>query len=127
MPEASMTNQDYREIKEVLSSLDTRVAVQAEAAQSQANLTQALTDSIKTFITRDRSIDCPMRVDIARASDNTARIAAAEIGIQAVRSKVHDVELLTVKAATRGGAIGGGGVGVLVLIGYGIAKAIGLA
>ena len=113
MPEASMTNQDYREIKEVLGSLDTRVAVQAQTIVS-------LADSIKAFMSRDRAADCPLRVDIARASNNTARIAAMEV-------KVHGVELQIVKAAARGGAIGGGGAGALVLIGYGVAKAIGLA
>jgi len=120
MPEASMTSQECKEIRDELHSLDKRMEV-------HTNTVQMLADTIKAFMSRDRAADCPLRIEIARAANNTARIATVETRMHEMAGKVHDVELLTVKAATRGGAIGGGGVGALVLIGYGIAKAIGLA
>ena len=113
MPEASMTSQECREIRDKLASLDTRVEVQSHAMQS-------LTERIGAFMNRDRAADCPLRVEIARAANNTHRLVVIE-------GRIRDLELEVTKAAVRGGIIGSGSVGLAAAVGYGVAKAMGLA
>ena len=79
---------------------------------------------VETKIDNEHAL-CPFREDIARARNNIERLTVVEAKVDAVKTSLHALEVTFAKSFIGAGAAGGGFLGGVGLIVYGVGRGAG--
>jgi hypothetical protein len=110
VPEAGDMERDVSRLEDQI------VALTSQTREWQANMTRDFAE-LKTLV-REHPLLCPYREKISAIESHERRIGGVE-------TSVHDLQIMVAKSGAVGGLAGGGTVGVIGAIVFGIGKAAG--